>query len=378
MKVLILSGSTGQGHNSAADAIGQELTARGYGWECRDGLAFISSRTARFFSWGHSYMYRHMPFLFRRGYSWAEKHPPHLEKRVLARKYLARGADELRLYLEQGQFDAVICTHVFSALILTEALRRNPMAVRTAFVATDYTCSPGVESADMDLFFLPHPDLRREFLRHDLPNTGLMDSAIPIRPEFCSGTDKCAAKQKLGIAPENRHVLLICGSMGCGPIKKLAKKLIVGLPPQTEVTIVCGTNQALLDKLTKAYGGRERVHIRGYTKEMPLLMDSADLYLTKPGGISTTEAAAKGVPMVFVDAVAGCERYNLQFFLEKGAAATAKKPARLAKLCFALLNDSERLEGMGVAARSLELHTGAKTVCDTLEKNRVSARDLHL
>lgn len=367
MKLLILSGSTGQGHNSVANAIGQELTLRGHTWECRDGLSFISSQAARFFSWGHCYMYRHLPLLFRRGYSWAEKHPSLLEKNAPARKYLSRGARELRLYLEQGQFDAIVCTHVFSAVILTEALRQYPMDVRTAFVATDYTCSPGVESTGMDLYFLPHPDLREEFLRHRLPESGLVDSAIPLRPVFCAAADKRAAKRELGISPEHRHILLVCGSMGCGPMKELAEKLIRRLPPQVELTIVCGTNQALRDKLTKAYGDRGHIHILGYTEDMPLLMDSADLYLTKPGGISTTEAAAKGLPMVFVDAVAGCEKYNLQFFLKKGAAVTDKNSAKLAKICVALLNDPCRLEGMGKAARGLALDGGAAVVCDTLE-----------
>lgn len=368
MKILILSGSTGQGHNSVAEAIGQEMSLRGHIWEIKDGLSFISSQVARFFSWGHSYMYRHLPFLFRRGYSWAEKHPPTIEKRILARKYLARGARELRLYMEQGQFDAVVCTHVFAALILTETLRQHSMDIKTAFVTTDYTCSPGVENTDMNLYFLPHPDLREEFLHHRLPDNALVDSTIPIHPEFRSAAEKCDAKQKLGINPENRHILLVCGSMGCGPMRKLAQKLMDDLPPQTEITVVCGTNQALRDKLTKACGDKKHVHVLGYTKEMPLLMDSADLYLTKPGGISTTEAAAKGLPMVFVDAVAGCEKYNLQFFLKKGAAVTAKNPAKLAKLCFTLLNDPGQLETMAAAARNLELHVGAKTVCDTLER----------
>lgn len=376
MKILLLSGSTGQGHNSVADAIGQELSCRGHAWECRDGLSFISFRAARFFSWGHSYMYRHFPFLFRRGYSWAEKHPSLLEKDRPTRKYLSRGAKELRLYLEQGQFDAVVCTHVFSALILTEALRQHPMTVRTAFVATDYTCSPGVENTGMDLYFLPHPDLREEFSRHHIPDSRLVDSTIPLRPEFRVSMDKASAKREMEIDPEHHHILLICGSMGCGPIRKITKKLAERLPPQAELTIVCGTNQSLREKLTKAYGDRECIHILGYTDNMSLLMDSADLYLTKPGGISTTEAAAKGLPMVFIDAVAGCERYNLQFFLQEDAAVTEKNPAKLARLCIALLNDPRRLERISLAARDLRLDTGAKKVCETLEETPLSVPGL--
>lgn len=367
MKVLILSGSTGQGHNAVAQAIGQELTSRGIHWECRDGLRFISGRTAQFFSWGHSYMYRHLPFLFRRGYSWAEQHPELLEEESPGRKYLSRGARELRLYLEQGQFDAIVCTHIFSALILTEALRQQPLSATTCFVATDYTCSPGVESCGLDLCFLPHPDLREEFRRRGIPDHKLIDSMIPLRSDFRPTADKTAAKAALGIPTTHRHLLLSSGSMGCGPIKELTRLLVRGLGPDTELTIVCGTNGHLQKQLAEKYGHTENIHILGYAEDMSLLMDSADLYLAKPGGISTTEAAAKGLPMVFVDAVAGCERYNLRFFLDRGAAVTAKGPKKLAKLCLALLDDPKRLGSMTQAARSLGTETGAKRLCDTLQ-----------
>lgn len=372
MNILLLSENTGQGHNSVAEAIGLELAARGHAWECRSGLSFLSTRLAQFISWGHSYVYRHLPFLFRRGYSWAEKHPRLLEPRAPARKYLTRGAERLHLFLEQGQFDAVVCTHVFSAIILTETLRQHPMDIKTAFVATDYTCSPGVESSALDLYFLPHPELRAEFLRHGLPDSRLADGAIPLRPAFHPVSDKRAAKEAVGIPPEHRHILLVCGSMGCGPIKALTKRLTGALPPQTELTIVCGTNRKLYETLQKEHGTRERIHILGYTDDIPRLMDSADLYLTKPGGISTTEAAAKGLPMVFIDAVAGCERYNLCFFLDRGAAVTEKAPAKLARLSFALLDDPDRLNTMARSARSLELDSGTKRLCDRLLQDAFS------
>lgn len=367
MKVLILSSNTGQGHNAVAQAIGQEFDRRGFVWECKDGLRFISGRTARFFSWGHSYMYRHLPFLFRRGYSWAEKHPGLLEEESPGRKYLGRGARELRLYLEQGQFDAIVCTHIFSALILTEALRQHPLSATTCFVATDYTCSPGVESCGLDFCYLPHPDLREEFRRHGIPDHKLIDGMIPLRADFFPSADKTAAKAALGIASDHRHLLLSSGSMGCGPIKDLTHLLVKKFDPNTELTIVCGTNEHLQKQLTEKYGTMENIHILGYTQNMSLLMDSADLYLTKPGGISTTEAAAKGLPMVFVDAVAGCERYNLRFFLDRGAAVTAKGPRKLAKLCHTLLEDPERLNSMAQAGRVIGAEAGAKRLCDTLQ-----------
>ena len=73
-----------------------------------------------------------------------------------------------------------------------------------------------------------------------------------------------------------------------------------------EITVVCGNNTSLQAELKVQYTGQPNVHIRGYEQQMPLLLSSADLYLTKPGGLSTTEALAAAVPMVFVDAVARC------------------------------------------------------------------------
>ena len=75
---------------------------------------------------------------------------------------------------------------------------------------------------------------------------------------------------------------------------------------------------------------------------MSRLMDSADLYLTKPGGISVTEASVKTLPMVFIDAVAGCEEYNLRFYLSVGGAATEKEIPELAALCAELLTNDEK------------------------------------
>ena len=82
---------------------------------------------------------------------------------------------------------------------------------------------------------------------------------------------------------------------------------------------------------------------------MPPLMQSADLFLTKPGGLSSTEAAAAGVPMVLIDAVAGCEEHNLDFFLKLGGAVTAETPEKLAELALSLLADEARLTEMSSA-----------------------------
>lgn len=359
MRVLILTGSAGQGHNSTARAIGDSMSAQGWGYELRDTLSFISGKLPSLLSRGHSKMYRSFPGLFRRGYNWLENHPKACREGGGIYRFLAHGARELRLHLEQGQYDAVVCTHIFAGLMLTEALRQHPLDVKTCLVATDYTCSPGTEHCRMDYYAIPHADLAPEFIAHGIPSDKLLCRGLPVRQEFLTSTDKALAKEMLNIPTDRSHLLIMCGSMGCGPLKELTRRLGRELPPETEVTVVCGTNEKLYRRLTKISREHGNIHILGYREDISLLMDSADLYLTKPGGISVSEAAAKGLPMVLMDVVAGCEKYNLRFFLAHGGAVTAKNPQQLARLCASMLEDPAALAEMGDNLRAI--HTFGQT-----------------
>ena len=112
---------------------------------------------------------------------------------------------------------------------------------------------------------------------------------------------------------------------------------------------------------------KPNIHIRGFISNVSVLMDSADLFLTKPGGISTTEAMVKGLPMVLVNVVGGCETPNLNFFVSHGGAATAGTQEDIAALCKELLeNDEERLI-MRQSLLSMKQIPAAQAICDRLE-----------
>jgi len=157
---------------------------------------------------------------------------------------------------------------------------------------------------------------------------------------------------------------MMCGSMGCGPMKRLVR--LLDREDGLELTVVCGTNQKLSRKLERRYDGHDNIHIRGYEKNMPLLMDSADLYLTKPGGLSVTEAYVKELPMVCIDAVAGCEEYNRNFFLRMGAAKTGRNVRQLRDLCLRLLADRGLLEEMRKTMQSADACNAAETIYQTI------------
>ena len=365
---MILSCNTGGGHNACAGAIQQAFTEQGHCCHIADSLHFVSDKLSRFMSWGHTTMYRHIPGLFRVGYGFAEKHPAMLQDDTAVYKLLTGGTEQLYSYIRQGQYDAVICTHVFSGLLLAQTVKEHPLSLHTAFIGTDYTCSPGTASSGLDRYFIPAPSLAEEFIAQGVPEEKLIPSGIPVRREFYEQRDKAQAKQKMGIDPTHTHLLMMCGSMGCGPMERLTKLLGKGLQRDMELTIVCGTNQKLRSELTEGFGKYPNIHIRGFVTDIACLMDSADLYLTKPGGLSTTEAAAKNLPMVLINAVAGCEAYNLHYFVRSGGAVTADEPEKLCGICLQLMADEKRRKQMEAALAALPRQNAAQCICDTMCK----------
>jgi len=369
MRTLILTCNTGGGHNSCAKAMQQVFHNNGMACDIADSLQFVSSSFSKFISWGHTAMYRHVPGLFRMGYSFAERHSAPIQEDSADHKPLAAGAARLYDHICREKYDTVVCVHVFSAALVAQMLREHPIKLQTAFVATDYTCSPGAAAGNLGTYFIPHETLASEFEAHGIPYDKIVPSGIPVAGSFYSCRPKLQAKQSAGISPERVHLLMMCGSMGCGPLEELTRFLRERMDDSMELSIVCGTNEKVQRSLEELTAEDQRIHIHGFVANMNELMDSADLYLTKPGGLSTTEAAVKRLPMVLIDAVAGCEKHNMDFFVSRGGAVTAGSTEDLASLCVNLMMDSSRLQIMADDLSNIIVSPAAESIFAELQNH---------
>lgn len=342
MKVLILSCNTGQGHNSAAGAIKEYFESRGASCDIKDALAFWSPKNSKIISKGHVFIYRNLPKLFGISYKFEENHPPKGEDTSIMFDLATRGCDELTAFLKSSDYDAVICTHVFSAMMMTKIKRTKAYDIKTYFISTDYTCYPGCGETGVDGYFIPHADLADEFIAAGISKEKIYPSGIPVSRKFYGKNSKEYAKGMLKLPENKKTVLLMCGSMGCGPIKQLAELLPELMPQDAHLVAVCGNNRRLYKTLAKETA--PNVTVVGYTSRMSAYMDAADVILTKPGGLSTTEAAVKHLPMIFIDAVPGCETKNIDFFISHKFADTAQGAKALARLVCDYLKDGAIIE----------------------------------
>lgn len=366
MRTLILTCNTGQGHNSSAGAIREVYEQNGEFCMLQDSLKFSSKRFSKIVGKGHTSIYRHSPKLFDKGYAITEKHDSIFAEGSFLYKLLTRGVKKLYEYVKENEIDNIICTHPFAALLVTELMKISDRTLQTSLVATDYTCVPATNGSNLDKYFIPHSLLTDEFESCGIPREKLYASGIPINQSFFEECNKENVRNILGLPKDKKILLMCCGSMGCGPMEKVAEKICEKLCDDTVMVLVCGSNKRLYKKLLPKQS--DKFLVMGYTKQMYEYMQACDVFVTKPGGISTTECSALHKPMVFVNAVAGCELHNREFFEKIDCAVTVSDNDEIPDAVAKLLLDDERRNTLSENIRRELCGNAAKNIYDELSK----------
>ncbi len=362
MNVLILSCNTGEGHNSAAQALQDAFVRNGDTCVIADALGFMSKATSEFICSWHVRIYRYIPSVFKIGYKAVEKTRSAKKRTVLA-NFLKRGAKSLAKEISRGEYDVVLSVHPFSAYMFTVANRRYNLKVRSAFIATDYTCSPIVDKSVLDTYFIPHENVKSDFVHCYIPEEKLCASGMPVRRDFYIHYEQEKAKRALGLPSSKKCILLMCGSMGCGPLEQLTKELDQKLPDDTQIVVICGSNA----KLKKQLSGlilSDRVRVLGFTKNMSLYMDCAEFIITKAGGLTCSECLTKHLPMLIIDAVGGCENHNRHFFVKNGMAVETENS--ISDFAVKLINKPAKIKEMRRRMEAIAPSNPADRICAIL------------
>ena len=231
--------------------------------------------------------------------------------------YLANAlyAKRLRGEICARRPDVLVCTHIFSAQAVTFLRRKYGLELPAAGIATDYTCIPFWEESDLDGYVIPSPALAEEFAGRGIPEKKLVPIGIPVRQQFLRSVSRAEARAALGFPSSGSLFLAMGGSMGYGNLAALADELLAAVPG-SRVAAMCGRNA----ELCRILSSRERVIPLPYSEKVGLCMDAADVVLTKPGGLSSTEAITKRAPTVLTSPIPGCETRNAAFLSALGAA----------------------------------------------------------
>lgn len=341
MKIMLLSANTGEGHNSSGKAIMEVLQARGVSCDMFDTLSFLSPAFSKFICDWHLIIYQHGGKMFDRGYRFLENIANGQDFSPLY-ELLSLGAGKLRDLVIEGDYDGIVCVHPFAGVMLTDACHSWDLAVPTFFAATDYTCAPTVEQCNLDTFFLPAKDVRLEFSIAGIAEENQFVSGIAVRQVFYQQADRAQARQALNLPQDSVVALVMCGSLGGGVIQKIATETLEHMPENSVMVAVCGRSEKLYEEMSQIADPRLRV--LGFVDNIPQYLDAVDFLVTKPGGLTSTEAANKHVPMVFFNTVGGCESRNFDLFLKNGYALGSTDPEEVVRIAIRMSWDSATRE----------------------------------
>ena len=324
MKAIILSCGTGGGHNAAGAAIKEELELRGHTVKMLNPYSLKDPRTERIINQVYIKTVQKVPRVFGAVYALGNAY-----RRLPfpSPVYFLNGgmAKRLDAFFKTEKPDIVIMPHVFPAEIITNMKKRGMSVPKTVFVSTDYTCVPCTEETDCDVYITPQEGLNPEFIKYGISKEKLKPLGIPVSGKFSKPHSRQEAVDILGLDAGKRYILVSGGSMGAGKLVFAIKVLYDKFKDDenTRIIVICGSNEWLYKQLSKRYS-KKIIPVK-YTDKMAEYMRVSDIYITKPGGLSTTEGAVMGVPMAHIMSIPGCETANMRYFGENGMGIPVKK-----------------------------------------------------
>lgn len=315
--VLILTCSTGEGHNSAAKAVEAALLKKGCSCELEDPVSFQSVKMQHTVAALYNNLIKKTPGAFGAIYKLGDLYSStNLPSPVYWAN--AKYADKLKAYILTKKFDAVVCTHLYGMEAMT-AIRKDPdFSIPCYGILTDYTSIPFLAETILDGYFVPTDDVKEYLVTKGIPEELIWVSGIPVNSVFRDHPDKPAARKKLKIPADKKVYLIMTGGIGCENMMGLCRKLLHSLQPDGLILVLTGKNKKLKRRLDERYHRCGQLMTVAFTKQVPEYMAACDVMLSKPGGLSSTEAAVCNVPLVHVHAIPGCETYNARFFADHG------------------------------------------------------------
>ena len=363
MKALVLSITAGQGHNATAKAICAYLESIGCEAEMLDTFNYLNRILGETVSKGYLITASKTKLLYKSGYRLAEKRkksksdasPTRLSADLLAKKLLK--------FINSYDPDVIICTHIFAGIILDVLKEKRETKAKCIGILTDFAFHPfWEEGLNLDYVVVPNALLTAQALKKGFTKEQVLPLGIPIHPKFSDNISQAEARARLGLDLNKRTVLLMSGSMGYGNIEETVN-LLDKVPYDFQIITVCGNNSAAKAKIDNMHTNKRILNL-GFVDYVDILMDASDCIITKPGGLTSSEALAKGLPMIIVNPIPGQEDRNTEFFTNNGVAMAVTETLPLDEVMYHLLSEPKRIEIMRESIRLIAKPNSTKDICE--------------
>ncbi|MGI6113241.1 MAG: MGDG synthase family glycosyltransferase [Mahellales bacterium] len=349
MKALLLSVSAGAGHMAAAQAI-KEYIDEHYPKDQAmviDTLKYINPIVDKVIIGSYIGAVKVTPLIYKKLYEYAEKGEGILEA---TQKFNELMSSHILNLVRDFQPDIITTTHPFPMEMISTLKRKKLIDIPLLSVITDFTVHSMCVQSLVDGYVIANEDIRYDLLNKGIPENKIFPLGIPVHHNFTVQVDKPLIKKQLGLK-DLPVILIMGGSLGMGQIKKIYQALAASTL-DIQLIIVTGTNKKLktqLDKLVK--DAPKKVVLLGYSENIHQLMAITDIIITKPGGLTVSEAMIKHLPMILISPIPGQEEKNAQYLTNMGIAAKVSGASDCTTVVAQLLENPLRLRHMRRMAR---------------------------
>ncbi|MGN1031551.1 MAG: glycosyltransferase [Butyricicoccaceae bacterium] len=373
MKVLLLTVTAGYGHHATANALAELLRQRGAECEVIDIYEVISKIIRTTIAKGYLLSSEYTPALYRLFYTLTEnrKNPQELQysRKNIVTLVNTFGAFRFEKVTDLFDPDVIVCTHVLAAQMVGEMKKRNMVHAPCIGILTDYCLHPYWEDVqNMEYLITPTGLITHTIVKRGISESIIRPLGIPIHPKFNQQISQEEARRQLGLRVDQPTILVMSGSMGYGNPKKIVEQI-----EQTgigfQILAVCGNNKKAYKRLSAYQPSAESgciLHTMGFVDNVQVLMSAADCLVTKPGGLTVSEALAKGLPMILVNPIPGQEERNTEFLVNNGIASLVTKTYPLDDALYHLFHDPMRLQTVHQMIRAIGHPDASERLADFL------------
>jgi len=370
-KIIIFYAAYGGGHLSAANSIKQYLEAHYTDIEITmvDCVKYINRALEKITTLAYKEMAKKAPWAWGHVYYHSQKGPL---ARISTSSNKVMALKLLRLF-DEIHPDLVISAHPFGSQMTSYLKKRGKVHCKLATVMTDFAPHNQwlIGKEYVDYFFVAHNGMKTALVKANIPSEKIFATGIPLSNRFLLHFNKQEIMQEFHLST-NKKVILFFGGGEFGLGKNKTLQLLqdfIDYAPNAQIVAIAGKNekmQAHFEELKQNCHRPEDVHVYGFSNQVPELMSISNLVVTKPGGLTTTESLASGVPLFLINPIPGQEEENAEFLETAGVAMWLKKQDSAKEYITSLFTNEDTLQHMKIKAKLLAKKNSTRDICKTL------------
>lgn len=370
-KILIFYGSYGGGHLSAAKSIKEYIDTHYNDTETTlvDCVEYVNHSFNKITTTAYNEMAKKVPWAWGKVYTKSKKGTmskiTHTSNKVMSLK--------LKQLLKTTQPDLIICTHPFASQMCTFLKKRKKIKSELATVMTDYAPHPQwlTDSEYMNYYFVAHEEMRNQLIDAGIPAYKVFATGIPLSNRFLQSYNKEETLSNFGLLPNKKTILFFAGGE-FGLCKGKTYKMLETMAENfdnIQIIAISGKNEKIkknFDEIVKEHNKEDSIKVLSYTNKVPELMSISDMVITKPGGLTTTESLASGLPIIVINPIPGQEEENAEFLEKQNLAIWVRKKDNVEEVLKNVFNNPSLMRKMKINARLFAKKHSTKDICEIL------------